>query len=61
MIGASLGDSWTVIKWANGIWLLAAFASKNLAVCGRGFPTRAPFDWNVDNVVPAQLILIREE
>jgi hypothetical protein len=54
MIRASFGNSWTVIKWAHGVWLFAAFASKNLAVCAGGFPTRAPFDRDVNDVVPAQ-------
>ena len=54
MIRASVGNSWTVIKWAYGVWLLAAFTNDNLAVCAGGLPARAPFDWNVDNVIPAQ-------
>ena len=54
MIGASVGNSWAVIRWAHNVWLFAAFASENLAVCAGGLPTRAPFDWNVDNAVPAQ-------
>jgi hypothetical protein len=61
MISASIGNSWVVIEWANGIWLLAAFAGENLAVCAGGLPARPPFDWNINNVIPARQILMSEE
>lgn len=54
MIIASVGNSWIVIEWAHGVWHLAAVASKNLAVCAGGFPARAPFDRNVNDVIPAE-------
>ena len=54
MISASVGNSWVVVKWAHDVWLLAAIASKNLALCTGGFATRAPFNWNVDKIIPAQ-------
>ena len=52
MVFAGPGNSGLLIERAHYERCLATFATEELAVCTWRHPTRPPFPWNIDNVIP---------